>query len=613
MIQYPINVSPQNRAIDATSGYNGIGFKFQGDFLSTCWLKVFDYETKELVVSSFSSQDAYNGDSCGHNIPANTLTNGRKYVYQMELIQKKNDFVNDMPVLGGRIRGTTEQNGILISDGITDIYPFSHTGNVYSRATDGNVVLDNMVIKIGNESHNIVSYTTGVEIDGEMYGVIAVDEPFVNTLSANAQYQIYSSFIVTPQYFINCTETPTVTLSATCGSPINYCYVTGAYEQSQNVLIKYYSLKMYWSNNALFANAGSHGEKSELLFDTGKIFSQDIYFIFKNYLRHSIHTLSSETDYYKIVCEGETSDSLEFKSSDCIFASTVTDYSQWSGNRLWGFSLSWDNKVGAVKYLLSGNFSALHAQKPEITRMLNRKNLISGEESWLIPDSVRYEEEFAQSLLFTDITASCRGKYRYTLYAFDSDMGIIKPVIQPDYYDGIGDYPCNDIETREYSYYISDLILSNPVGTGRRVAHENTKPSYLVGDTWRISGEISDTTITCNTDNTVHVGYNKYAKTTSTDVNYMSGTLSGLLGYVDCTTQEFEDNVELVQSWRKFITQKKPFLLKSQKGDVWIVEITDSPTTQYGEKESPLLTTFTFSWAECCGINDVYIQDTREG
>lgn len=608
MIQYPINVVPQNKAYPI-SRISSVQFTFQGDYLYTCWLKVFDYDTKELVTSSFSQHEGFNGDIIQHSLNGNLLTNGNQYVYQLELIQKNGDFINDMPVLGGRIRGI-DNNGILVADEITEIYPFSHVGNVYSRAENGGTIYDNMTIKIGNETHNIVRYTTGVEIDDKTYGVIETDTAFSTTLTEGMQYQIYSSFIITPQYYFNCTAVPTVTLSGSINT--NSAYITGTYSQAQQAPIKYYTLKLWWSNNSAFSNSGSHGERAEVIADTGKLFSQDIYYTFKNFLQHSENTLQTDVDYYKVVCSGETSDGVSFESEPYVFTPEITDYSSYEANKLHGFELNWDGKVGAVKYLLTGNFSAAQAEHFAYTRRLYRKNLVSGEEMWFIPDMVGYQGRFGQSILFTDITASCRGRYRYTLYSFDHNNGIIKPVVDTDY-DGIGDYPCNDIETKEYSYYISDLeIRASGIPIGGKVVHENSKQTYYVGQTWRISGEISDTTVTSNTDVTKHVGYNKYSKTTSTDVNYMSGTLSGLLGYVDCATQKFVDNVELVQAWRKFITQKRPFLLKSQKGDVWIVEITDSPTTQYSESENQLLTTFSISWAECCSINDIIIRDDRE-
>jgi hypothetical protein len=82
-----------------------------------------------------------------------------------------------------------------------------------------------------------------------------------------------------------------------------------------------------------------------------------------------------------------------------------------------------------------------------------------------------------------------------------------------------------------------------------------------------------------------------------------------MIGYVNCAERKYIDDIALVQAWRKFITSKNPFLLKSQKGDVWVVEITENPSTTYDESHSSIPTTFSFSWAEICNVNDIELYD----
>jgi hypothetical protein len=125
--------------------------------------------------------------------------------------------------------------------------------------------------------------------------------------------------------------------------------------------------------------------------------------------------------------------------------------------------------------------------------------------------------------------------------------------------------------------------------------------SYYVGDTWHFICDIDDTTVTQNFDKYLHVGYSKYSEMTSTLTNYMKGTVSAMLGYLECETETFVDNFALVKAWREFISSPNPFLLKSPKGDIWIVNITDS-NTSYEENTPDINTRFSFSWAECDNV-----------
>ena len=125
-------------------------------------------------------------------------------------------------------------------------------------------------------------------------------------------------------------------------------------------------------------------------------------------------------------------------------------------------------------------------------------------------------------------------------------------------------------------------------------------------ETWKFSTEVEDTTIVQNTEKKLHVGSAQYPLISHSDTQYMSGTLTAMLGHLDCATSEYADNIELLTAWRKFITRDTEYLLKSPKGDIWLVGITDNPSTSYDEKSIDKLTKFTFSWAELRSVDDYY-------
>lgn len=605
MLNYPINVTPQNKAIDVDDP-NHIIFNFQGDILSAVSYRIWNYDTDTIEFETTKRRTnelplGYNGYEISETL--SNLQNGRRYVLQMMLMQRTADGTNpicDMPVIGGTILRSTEQSAtIYVSKGITSIYPWNKSGDIYSCFADGDLILNPMQIKIGNQKRTILSYTDNVIVDDEEYGMITLDSTI--SVSAGDNYQIYSNAIITPQYFFKCEAKPTVTISHTASD--NRLHVSGTYNQAQNVQIKYYILRLYWSNNASY-NSETANARYELVSETNPIYAQNIEYLFWNPYMHDENYPFGINDYYKIECEVVTQDNYTIKSEE-RFLIVPEDYSENVGAKLYDYTLSWDSEKGRVLHYLrgygSGGIGVTGAYE------LFRKDTRSGEEVKLHPHHFSSGE--SATLIGYDLTASTKGDYQYTLKLFDRNGGVVIPVVQPDY-SGIGTFPSNVIKTNENAYYITALIPRQDEDDYMHVNSQgNKKYQFNIGDTWKFVGEISDTTVTNNLDTMTHVGYGQYINTTSTDVNYMSGTLSAMIGYVDCTERKYIDDIALVRAWRSFITQRIPFLLKSQKGDVWVVAVTESPSTTYDESYSSIPTTFTFSWAEMYNINDVELYD----
>jgi hypothetical protein len=94
----------------------------------------------------------------------------------------------------------------------------------------------------------------------------------------------------------------------------------------------------------------------------------------------------------------------------------------------------------------------------------------------------------------------------------------------------------------------------------------------------------------------------------SGESNYLSGTLTADIGYLECSDRKFKDTIDMVKAWRDFISRDTIYLLKTQKGDVLIVNITDNPTTTYAENMSEIPTTISFDWTECESIDNVVLR-----
>lgn len=609
MIQNPINVTPQNQAIDMGDP-NHIQFTFQGDYLAGVLYRITNYDTGEIeynVIDQRSDVINYNGDIIQRALAGSGLVNGRRYILQMMLTQRTADNADpicDMPVVGGTIlRDATISNVIYVSKGITAIYPWGKTGDTYSPISIDNVLFNPMKIRVNNVTKNVMDYTDNVEIDGEVYGRITLNSSI--TVNEGDTYQIYSNAIITPQYFFKCEYKPAITLSHTEYS--NRMLVTGTYIQANKSPIKYYTLRLLWANNSNFVNDGNIN-KSRLVEETDKIYSQNIEYVFWNPYDHDEDRITSPDykDYYRIECVAVTQDNYTISKTE-TFNIVPEDYSEVLGNTLYEFTLSWDAEKGRVLHSLRGYESGGIGVSG--TYELFRKDLRSGEEVKLHPH--HFEMGEYATLIGYDLTASTKGNYQYTLKRFDTNGGIIIPVIDSSY-TGIGNFPSNTIETNQNAYYITALYprFDQDIYYHRNESG-NKKLEFDTGDTWRFVGEIQNTTVVNNLDTMTYVGYGKYINTTSTDVNYMSGTLSAMIGYVNCAERKYVDDIALVKAWREFITQKISFLLKSQKGDVWIVDVVDSPQTEYDESHSSIPTTFTFSWAECCDVNDIILYDSN--
>ena len=623
MIQYPINVTPQDMAVDASQNII-VRYTFQGDYLSENIIRVYDYVSGELAYTTFISQSSgfigYNGDQCSFTIPANTLSNGHKYVLRMCMIQFTLDGLSplaNMPVFGDKVKVASTGSVVYVDGNITSIYPWNESEGEYTPTEYSGNAVTGMTIRINGVERTITSYRSKAAIGDVDYGIIAIDSPFGFNITEGMDYEIYSNFYITPQYFFLTNDLPVVTLSHTCYS--NRINVEGIYSQAQNVMIKKYNLKLYWSNNSGFVDSTDSsqdtGMRARLVETTKDIYSQNIKYAFWNpYYHYESQELSSDTDYYKIICECTTQNNV-VQTYDDIITINPNDYSDtshWIGNKLYEFKVWWDREKGTVYHSLRGYGSAGQFH-PDGTYELFREDLESGEIVKLNPHHYTQTGEYGAVLVGYDMTASTHGKYRYTLMKFDDTEGYQGGVIIPvhdESYTGDTLFPSATIEINENSYYITelDMFLFNDA-----IIHPNEKAQELInfkiGDTWQFMCEIENTTVVSNLDRMTHVGYSQYISSTSTKVNYMSGTLSAMLGYMNCAEKKFIDTITTVRAWRKFITQPKAFLLKSQKGDVWVVNVTDNPQTTYDESYKGIPTTFTFSWAECMDVSDTCIYD----
>ena len=193
-----------------------------------------------------------------------------------------------------------------------------------------------------------------------------------------------------------------------------------------------------------------------------------------------------------------------------------------------------------------------------------------------------------------DYTAG-KGNYRYYLRPYIPEGSTLTQ--PPDYeitYNNSGFVPSYD------GWFISSLRYNRDL---------YGKPVWIITETWNFQVGIQEPTITTNLGVQVHTSNGIKPCTSRNILNYESGSFSALLSTLTCTDTDtcFEDDISKINKWKRFITQDTKFLLKSTKGDAWIVNISNSPTRQYDNSCYKLLTTITYDWVECDKISEVII------
>ena len=168
------------------------------------------------------------------------------------------------------------------------------------------------------------------------------------------------------------------------------------------------------------------------------------------------------------------------------------------------------------------------------------------------------------------------------------------------------------VESNFDGWYICSLSPVTVESYGRTIDKAMNRYVYTVGEEWNFISAINSGDITRNINAALHVGVSAYAKTSRDNTKYESGSFTADLLTVECPSGQIKDDIERVDKWMKFISGDNPFLLKSAKGDVWVVNIINSPSRRYDETLNPIFTNVTYEWAESRNAGEIVIGGTNE-
>ena len=637
----PTDVLLSNGYVISTVDVNGdpivpvYSFTFNGDHLSWGQLEYYDVDTDESVAHAYFPSDGdwrnyvrYNGDTIRirGTVLAGFAVSGRNYKYLLR--QYQNDITTGDPLCN-----------IRFGSGIVQALPSGDTGTTitidkdikklrnpyyYTYPDTTQFLVGCTYIEIGHERRMITNYNKST-------GVITIESGFTSgTVTVGALYRMYTNYIESGYYDFKVRDIPTVTVSEQLSSD-SALSLTGTYVHPNHVNMESYKFRIYASGSddnyisGQFPSTFGDGiDNKHLPLQTGlstTIIGKRIMVatstsitttpitdgysgIIQSYdsvtgiatLRQPIAGTIEPELYYSIFMEEEVlidesdttynyyldylsyayfwdkqlSIELETVSKEKQVTRTTIQTSHTSGSTSLGVTATVNQltELQAVSTQLSSNVGTIN---------IYRKDNVNTQ--WLHIGQLQGTER-----QFTDWTA---GNNRQYVYRFQKSG--YAPVDTSAFY------------TKFKGWTISAL---NPLDS----SYQNNRQAYSIGETWHFIAGSQPSDISDNLSIVQHEGTSSYPTTSRANTKYESGSFSTQLFTVQCPANRIVDDIERVERWVKFISGDNPFLLKSAKGDVWVVNIVNTPTRQYEEGKPNIWTTISYDWVQVADTRKIYIK-----
>lgn len=639
MIYKPYNVYPHNSSIDATER-NTFSFIFSGDSLTYMDYHFYDTSNNSLVRKSYvplKFQKTFNNYEKQVTISSNTFENGKKYKYKMNLYQSKADIF----VVQGTVRSipetTLSDTQIPISYGITEIEsPIKYT-------IDGTeTIFGACYIEINNgticERRRIESYNPELKYgtdDG--YGnydyrtYITISSPFSVKPAEGTTYRIFKNYITTPEYYFECYRTPVIFPKATLGQ-FGIIKCTSDYYQAQGIGIKNYKYSLYKSvesyvlsettvvenennsNNIIYVASAQHVSIGNYItisytddengYEVSETRIINDYNLIQNYVTVSERFSFVPTSGMNVKIYGGT---MSLVAESPVVFNQSLEY-------------NFNNIIRDVKYKI-------------VLRVTTQTNTTVENEITGIFQSVSTNDSSRKFDCYidnnnNDVRISYNASKPALIEREDLNTMETNRVI-------FGYQPAHDYlvaSNKSYQYNLIDLVqvdgawkygskytssVLNPVWCNWAIysleQHRNlssaepNRVTVRVTGLWKLFINAEESEITQNLNRYTHTGYYSKPKITVNDNNYISGSFTCSLSQINPVDSKITDDVYKLQEWRKFISENEMFLLKNPKGDVWVVGITDNPTTKCDYSNKLMQTTINFTFTECMDVKDIAI------
>lgn len=649
LLKTPINVHPSMGEvvyIDKTKDSSGryvnapiFTFTFQGDLLSWIQGETYNTNTNELEYWSYCPADGkmytvHNNTEMriSEQVAADKCTNGKNYKYRYRLFQ--NDPQTGLPMCDnyfsrGKIEGeTTLSTQLQLKKGIKNMHSPFYFNYDNNPSSDGHLI-GCTYIEIGLERRMVLSYDSST-------GIVTINSPFTTKPTINTPYELYCNYIETGYYDFKAREYPTTNITA---EPIsNGIKCSATYQQINNIGLKSYKFNIYRQNSdsekltGSLPNAyNSYDGKIDLMHipietgitenlsglilsvtcvtnDESKIVTSMI----ERYdaitgivtLKYSLPVMPLPASRYEIYLKKETL--IETMDRDYSYDLTntfpvnaldnhfriecelTTQEDCYAVQSIYKYYESTEIETGNILGIAINeieNESIVRTPYAHISwrvsaysdnYMIFRKDCVTGEIVYIGQTSLVH---------YTDYTIANNHTYVYQIVVCQDEE-------QKKMYES------SKVVTDFDGWYIMSIDY---------IDFELNRRQYNIGDTWHFISTINSGSITNNINSTLHVGTSAYTKTSRDNSRYTSGSFTADLLTISCPAGGLKDDIERVNKWIKFITDNKTFLLKSEKGDVWVVNIVNSPSRTYEETANPIFTNVTYEWAEVGDINKIVI------
>lgn len=185
-------------------------------------------------------------------------------------------------------------------------------------------------------------------------------------------------------------------------------------------------------------------------------------------------------------------------------------------------------------------------------------------------------------------------------------------------YNSITDYFVRN--NMEYTYFlyprgesvIGTPILSDPVTSGiwnwvilTATPTSDNENVLAVTGAYIFQGNVSTSKISNNSAGADAKNFTPYPKITKGHANYKSGTLSGLIGYVDTRTNEYVETLDMRDALLQLSTSNERMFLKSRSGDIWEIAIYNAISLDIADSSIRQQNTANVDWAEIASTSGI--------
>lgn len=162
------------------------------------------------------------------------------------------------------------------------------------------------------------------------------------------------------------------------------------------------------------------------------------------------------------------------------------------------------------------------------------------------------------------------------------------------------------------STYVSAPLISNaitPMFWNWTVLDctENSDGVYHLEAAHLFTNSVSTDSISNNNTPQMLQNFTPYPLRQPTSYNYNSSTLTGYIGIVDMTANQYLDTVDMAQALWALSVSQSPKFLRDRKGNLWAIQTSAAITMQTGDVQAQQPYFGSLPWAEVASTNDVSI------